>query len=95
MLTLSPILSPAISSILIDIINRTLTTQGDAEEEYKATASNSAWVLGVCMQALSKREASEWSDVDLASWTRTCVNNWPWSHEVLGGIYALSQAKYV
>jgi U3 small nucleolar RNA-associated protein 20 len=95
-LTLSSFFSSAVSPLLVDIANRMMTAAGKTKEEYRESVSNSAWVLGTCMQALAKRDASEWSELlDLTSWTRTCVEGWAWSADVLGGLCALSQARYV
>lgn len=95
-LTLSGLFSSDISSVILDIIDQTLAAPGNAVADYQDTAANSAWVLGVCMQTLVERDVSEWSDrVDLDLWTRTCLQNWAWSHDVLGGLFALSQAMCV
>ncbi|KAG5633299.1 hypothetical protein H0H81_009012, partial [Sphagnurus paluster] len=77
---------------MLDIVDGILVSPGDAAKEYKETPANSAWVLGACMDALTKRHVSEWSSrVDLPKWTRTCVEHWSWSQEVLGGLVSISQ----
>ncbi|KAG5642515.1 hypothetical protein DXG03_002616 [Asterophora parasitica] len=91
-LTLTGFFSRAISPAILDIIDRTLAAPGDAFVEYSETPANSAWVLGACMEALTKRELSEWSDrVDLSLWIRTCIRHWAWSQEVLAGLVSISQ----
>jgi U3 small nucleolar RNA-associated protein 20 len=91
-LTLSTFFSSAISSILVNIINRTLA----ATEEGQPSNASSAWLLGMCMQALAKRNPSEWiTTVDLIAWMRTSIKKWAWSHEVLGALVRLSQARYI
>jgi U3 small nucleolar RNA-associated protein 20 len=92
-LTLSTFFSGALSPILVNIVERMLPKAEDVEEEKLASF---AWALGACMKTLAKRDISEWSDkVDLASWTRACLDPWAWSHDVLAGLHALSQMRFV
>lgn len=73
---------------LIDIVNShiDLTTKD----------LQSARILGLCTHAISKRDSSEWAArVDLGSWTRKTLDNWAWSAEVLTGLVAIAQARFV
>jgi len=94
-LTMSSFFSPAMPPIVIRIIDGILgSPPDDTVAEYRATPSNSAWALGVCMQILEKRDPVEWAArADLASWTKISVQHWGWSYTVLGGLYGLSQAR--
>jgi len=96
MLTLSSFFSGAVSPILVDMVEKMLPKHGDAEGDYRETMRNSPWALGICMQTLAKRDVSEWNEkVNLVSWTRACLSNWAWSHDVLAGLHALSQPRFV
>jgi U3 small nucleolar RNA-associated protein 20 len=91
-LTLSGFFSGAVSPILVDIVERMMVKTSDGEE----AVQSSAWALGICMQTLAKRDVSEWGEkVDLVSWTRSCISNWAWSHDVLAGLHSLSQTRFV
>ena len=94
-LTLSNFFSPAVSPIIIGIIDGIhFSSPEDTVAEYRATPANSAWALGMCMQTLEKRDPAEWATrVDLASWTKMSAQHWGWSPAVLGGLYGLSQAR--
>ncbi|KAF4598878.1 U3 snoRNP protein [Pleurotus pulmonarius] len=51
-------------------------------------------VVGVCLQALAKRNPQEWKDrLDLVACTRRCVARWADSEWVLGGLDALWTAS--
>ncbi|CAA7260357.1 unnamed protein product [Cyclocybe aegerita] len=82
MLVLSPYFSNAVTLPIIDIINASLdATDSDAR------------VVGLCMQALSERDMSEWSGkVDVGSWARRCTERWA-SAQVLDGLVSLAQAN--
>lgn len=86
---------PSISSPLVQIVETMLKSQ-DPKEDYEESYANSAWVLGSCMQGLSRRDSSEWLHrVDIRSWTRICVEKWGWSDTVLNALVSLSTARCV
>lgn len=94
-LTLSSFFSGAVSPILVDIVEKVLAQTSDAEED-QHTRQSSACAIGICMQKLAKRDVSEWREkVNLASWTKACLNSWAWSHDVLAGLHSLSHARCV
>jgi len=92
-LTISGVFTTGLSNTLIEIITKALSaTPAFVGGTYN---SHSAWVLGSSLQALAKREPSEWSNaVDLTSWVRMAAQNWGWSHDVLGGLVVVIQARY-
>ncbi|KAF8058583.1 hypothetical protein FPV67DRAFT_1428362 [Lyophyllum atratum] len=87
-LTLSPLFSPAVSSLILDLITGILTS--DTKNEHDA------WVLEVCMDALTKRAPAEWRDhVDVKGWIRGCVGRWGGSAGVLAGLVVVAQIVFV
>lgn len=95
-LTLSSFLS-SVTPFLVRIVDKTLAIERPAESSSFAEASvaNSAWVLGACMQNLAKQN-SDWAmTVDLTSWTRTAIEKWGSSEDVLAGLVALSNSRYI
>ncbi|KAF8991462.1 armadillo-type protein [Cyathus striatus] len=91
-LTLSTFFSPEISGVLVNLIDRTLDDLVVLDEQ--DSLANPGWILGVCMQFLSRRDHSEWSKlVDLAEWTRKATAKWATSHDVLAGLVALGKAS--
>ncbi|KAF9461849.1 armadillo-type protein [Collybia nuda] len=86
--------SAAVSPLLVSVINNAIVAPGGAEEEFQESVSNSAWVLGISLEALAKREITEWGNLfDLASWMRACLGRWAWSANVLAGLYAILKAN--
>lgn len=95
LLAISGLFSPAVYVVVVEFIERIFAQSEDKLGEQKDRAASS-WALGLCMRTLVKRDPAEWRDrVDLERWTRTAVKHWGWSHEVLGGLYGLSQALYI
>ncbi|THH26353.1 hypothetical protein EUX98_g7834 [Antrodiella citrinella] len=94
MLDLNPVLMlsplfPSLSSLLIRLVNDALKTS-DPVMDYEATATNSSWLIGSCLDALSKRPASEWSsEIDLPVWTATIIEKWAWSGYCLEDLMSL------
>lgn len=90
-LTLSPFFNNAIAQLVVDIIAATI--DGNDSQWSKLEASK---VLGLCLNNLAKRNTSEWmGKVNFIAWTKKAAEKWGWSHEVLGGLVALSHARYV
>ncbi|PPR05452.1 hypothetical protein CVT24_008221 [Panaeolus cyanescens] len=88
-LTLSPFFNNAIAQLVVDIIASSI--DGTDSTWSKLEASK---VLGLCLQNLAKRNASEWmGKVNFIAWTKKAAEKWGWSHEVLGGLVALSHAS--
>ena len=53
-------------------------------------------IAGRCMRTISQREVVEWADkINLGLWMKKCVEKWAWLPEVLEGLFALAQAKFV
>lgn len=77
---------------LISIIETSLSSI-DNDDDETMIASRSR-VVGVCLQALAKRNPQEWKDgLDLVACTRRCVARWADSEWVLGGLDALWTAR--
>lgn len=101
-LTLSTFFSSAVSTVLVDMVERILVnggklgliTEGDNDADDDAYEVTSPWAVGICMQTLAKRDFSEWRDkADIGAWTRTCLTmGWGQSCDVLAGLHVLSQA---
>ena len=86
-ITLSSFFSNAITMPLIDTISSTMTSP---EDEFTVR------ILGHCMEAVAKRETSEWSSkINIPLWTKRCTGKWSGSYEVLEGLVALAQARWV
>ncbi|KAL4261563.1 Small subunit processome component 20 [Pleurotus pulmonarius] len=82
----------ALGPSLISIIERSLSSI-DNDDDETMIASRSR-VVGVCLQALAKRNPQEWKDgLDLVPCTRRCVARWADSEWVLGGLDALWTAS--
>lgn len=67
-------------------------------ESYMTTSDtpskDAARIIGLCMQAISKRPTAEWADkVNVSQWTRTGLQHWSWSHDFISGIAAVAQAR--
>lgn len=87
LLTLSTFCSGAITMPIIDLISSTIADSQGA---------HAARMIGLSMQTVAKREPTEWSDkINLGLWTKRCVEKWHSSYEVLEGLVALANAKYV
>ncbi|PPQ91255.1 hypothetical protein CVT25_006372 [Psilocybe cyanescens] len=92
LLTLLPLCPTTITSPLIDIINLHIDAVAYAADDI--AAANSVRILGLCMNALAKRNTSEWApNVDLGTWVKKGLEKWAWSHEVLAGLVAVAQAS--
>ncbi|KAH9485782.1 U3 small nucleolar RNA-associated protein 20 [Psilocybe cubensis] len=92
LLTLLPFCLTTITTPLIDIINLHIDSTSCRAED--VTAANSVRLLGLCLNALSKRDTSEWAaKIDLEMWTRKGLEKWAWSHEVLAGLVVVAQAS--
>ncbi|KAG0701153.1 armadillo-type protein [Suillus ampliporus] len=79
----------SLATLLVPIIERSLNVL-NPEEDWRTSHANAAWVIGTCMQALSRCESSSWeTQVDLSAWTTQVVDHWSWSEKVLMGLVAL------
>lgn len=77
---------------LVTIIETSLDSIDDDNDE--AMIAGRSRVVGVCLQALAKRNRQEWKDVlDLVACTRKCLARWEDSEWVLGGLDALWTAR--
>ncbi|KAG2102831.1 armadillo-type protein [Suillus discolor] len=82
----------SLAPLLVPIIERALNTP-TPEANWQASHANAAWVIGTCMQALSRCKAASWEmQVDLSVWTAEIVEHWSWSDKVLIGLVALLEA---
>ncbi|KAG6844945.1 hypothetical protein H0H87_002278 [Tephrocybe sp. NHM501043] len=94
-LTLTPLLSPAVCPVVVDIIKGILVVAAQVDTEADSTLNlNSARTLGACMAALATRDASEWSSqvsAELPSWMVTCSAHWGGESAVLEGLVSISQ----
>ena len=87
-LTISDLL-PCIGPLVVKSISATLQT-ADPIVDYEQRATNSAWLLGSCLECLSKRKTSEWKEgVDLDAWATVIVEKWSWCGFVLAGLNQL------
>ncbi|KAG1762389.1 armadillo-type protein [Suillus occidentalis] len=86
------IFADSLAPLLVPIIERALTTS-TPEANWRASHANAAWVIGSCMQALSRCKSASWeTQVDLPTWTTEIVEHWSWSEKVLIGLVALLEA---
>jgi U3 small nucleolar RNA-associated protein 20 len=82
----------SLAPLLVPIIERALNTW-TPEANWRASHANAAWVIGTCMQALSRCKSASWeTQVDLPTWTTEIVEHWSWSEKVLIGLVALLEA---
>ncbi|KAG2048035.1 hypothetical protein BDR06DRAFT_943462 [Suillus hirtellus] len=82
----------SLAPLLAPIIERALNTP-TPEANWQASHANAAWVIGTCMQALSRCKSASWeTQVDLSAWTAEIVEHWSWSDKVLIGLVALLEA---
>ncbi|KAF8181826.1 armadillo-type protein [Pholiota molesta] len=91
-LTLLPLCSSPMAPPLVDIaktyIDASVTDSEDTD------AKDSVRIVALCMQAIAKRNTSEWAGkVDLGVWTKKGLAKWAWSHEFLAGLVALAQTS--
>jgi U3 small nucleolar RNA-associated protein 20 len=83
-----------LSSLLVPIVQRLLQSD-DPRSDFWESFANSACVISSCMQALAKRIPEEWEgEVDLVEWSRTCIEKWGWSDNVISGLVELLRARY-
>ncbi|KAG2749045.1 hypothetical protein P692DRAFT_201805432 [Suillus brevipes Sb2] len=69
----------SLAPLLVPIIERALNTW-TPEANWRASHANAAWVIGTCMQALSRCKSASWeTQVDLPTWTTEIVEHWSWS----------------
>ncbi|KAG1818154.1 armadillo-type protein [Suillus subaureus] len=79
----------SLAPLLVPIIERALNTT-TPEANWQASHANAAWVIGTCMQALSRCKSASWeTQVDLSAWMMEIVEHWSWSDKVLIGLVAL------
>ncbi|KAG1882502.1 armadillo-type protein [Suillus subluteus] len=79
----------SLAPLLVPIIERALNTS-TPEANWQSSHANAAWVIGTCMQALSRCKSASWeTQVDLSAWTTEIVEHWSWSDKVLIGLVAL------
>ncbi|KAF8901183.1 armadillo-type protein, partial [Gymnopilus junonius] len=85
-LTLLPLCISSITPSLISIVDSYIDTN-----QPSVTISH---ILGLCMQALAKRDPTEWTTkVNTEKWARRGLEKWSWSHKVLAGLVAVAQAS--
>ncbi|KAJ7494716.1 armadillo-type protein [Mycena galericulata] len=91
-LTLSSFFSQSsgISAVLVQSCEALLAAPADGSPV--VAGPSHAWFVGTCMRALSQRSATEWENLDLAAWVRTCTaagSKWAESADVLEALAAL------
>ncbi|KAH9924569.1 armadillo-type protein [Fomitopsis serialis] len=81
--------------MLVRIIDSCLSqADPDPQTEYADSCTNSAWVIGACLECLSARPSEEWGKTaDMLVWARTIVLRWGWSSNALGGLVSVVQAS--
>lgn len=83
-------MAPPLVDIAESCIDASVTDSQDAD------AKDTVRILALCMQAIAKRDTSEWAGkVDLGVWTKKGLAKWAWSHEFLAGLVALAQSRSV
>ncbi|KNZ75043.1 U3 small nucleolar RNA-associated protein 20 [Termitomyces sp. J132] len=96
MFTLTPLFSPAVCLVIVNIIKGLLASSTSNGDKDASTLENmnTAWALGTSMATLATRDPSEWSSYvvkELPVWIRRCVTHWGWSPSVLEGLVSLSK----
>jgi hypothetical protein len=83
-------MAPPLVDIAKTYIDASVTDSEDTD------AKHSVRILALCMQAIAKRNTTEWAGkVDLGVWTKKGLARWAWSHEFLAGLVALAQTRSV
>ncbi|KAJ7227174.1 armadillo-type protein [Mycena pura] len=95
-LTLSTIFSQSsgISPLLVQFCEA-LLAPGDASNR-SVSGPGHVWFVGTCMQTLVQRSASEWENLDVARWVKTCTaadSQWVESADILEALAALLGAR--
>jgi U3 small nucleolar RNA-associated protein 20 len=97
-------MSDKLTTKLIGLINNELqpsTASTREEDDVQVTSQDSvltrpAWILGTCMNALQKRNHSEWATkVNICNWIRSGLKNWGTTPEVVAGLAPLARMRYV
>ncbi|KAH6910215.1 U3 snoRNP protein Utp20 [Coprinopsis sp. MPI-PUGE-AT-0042] len=87
-LSLSPFFSEAVAPVLLGMIDYNLQPDIDP-----AMNERRAWIVDGAVQALSRRDAKEWTaKVPLQAWALLAVEKWSSSRYVLGSLVVLSEA---
>ncbi|KAF9479084.1 hypothetical protein BDN70DRAFT_879151 [Pholiota conissans] len=93
-LTLLQLCSSPMALPLVDIARSYLEDDANVTNSQDADAKDAVRILSLCMQAISKRDTSEWAGkVDLTIWTKKGLAKWAWSQEFLAGLVAVAQAS--
>ncbi|KAJ7756392.1 armadillo-type protein [Mycena maculata] len=92
-LTLSSFFSQTsgISPVLIQLCDALL-----ASTDAPPAGPTHSWFVGTCMRALSQRSATEWENLELVAWVRTCTaagSKWAESAVILEALAALLGAR--
>ncbi|KAJ7931499.1 armadillo-type protein [Mycena leptocephala] len=95
-LTLSSFFSQSsgISSVLVQLCEALLVPANVASSA--AAGPSQSWFVGTCMRALSQRSPTEWENLELIGWVRTCTTvGSPWvdSADILEALAALLAAR--
>lgn len=89
MLVLLPLCTHPMAEPLVGIVESYMTTANISVE-----AKDAARIIGLCMQAISKRPTAEWANrVNVSQWARIGLQHWSWSHEFISGVVAVAQTR--
>ncbi|TFK68467.1 hypothetical protein BDN72DRAFT_821164 [Pluteus cervinus] len=98
LMTLSSLFPASLFALLVEIIDHLVSLDRPIVENLGTTSSgakNLAWLVGVCLKTLAKRDSQDHEIVsfDVGRWIRECVLKWSWSVEVVEGLVAVLQCK--
>lgn len=86
---LLPLCAQPMAELLVGIVESYMSTSNTPPE-----TKDSARIIGLCMQAISRRPAVEWaSKVNVSQWARTGLRHWSWSHDFISGVVAIAHAR--
>jgi hypothetical protein len=97
-------MSEKLTTKLIGLIDRELQPSTGSEEDVQmlSTVEESSivlakpvWILATYMQALQKRDPTEWATkVDIYKWICSGTKNWGVAPEVVAGLAPLARMRY-
>lgn len=86
-------LAPSKLHFLVSVVEGILGEE-DVLAEYQNSAANSTWVLGACLEQLSRPLPKGVKvEIPVHTWARVAIEKWHWSATVLGGLVSLIDAR--
>ncbi|KAJ6531776.1 armadillo-type protein [Mycena capillaripes] len=82
--------SSGISAVLVELCEAVLALTSSPSSA--PSGPSHSWFVGTCMKALSQRSATEWQNLELGRWVRTCAtvgSQWADSADILEALAAL------